>query len=380
MQSAQTEMTGIKRLIFSHFADRDRPTLVFIGGIHGNEPSGALALQRVFSLHPNRYSGNVYALAGNLRALRENRRYIDQDLNRAWLRPVLGELEQRELSASDPSEWNDLKALNDSVLGIIQKHGHRQLVFIDLHTTSSSSCPFLPFNDALMNREVAERFKVPLILGIEEYLEGSFMSYINDLNFPALAFEAGSHADPASIDRHEAFILLCMHYCGVAALQPGELQKYQAQLDCGEAVAHGFYEILHRHAVAEASQFQMQPGYSNFDSVQSGELLAIDHGERIMAPMTGRIFMPLYQDQGNEGFFIIHRVSSFWLRASAILRKWQFQRILAWLPGIHKHPVKARTYLANPRVTRIFHREIFHLLGFRMRRTSEHEIELIQRD
>jgi len=221
---------------------------------------------------------------------------------------------------------------------------------------------------------------VPLILGIEEHLEGSFMSYINDLDFPALAFEGGSHSDPESESKHAAFVRLTMHHYGICKLTKNQLNAFNRLLSKEHEVPAGFYEILHRHEVSDAALFKMELGFNNFDRIHSGQLLAMDRGKRIVAEKTGRIFMPLYQDQGDDGFFVIRKVSRFWLEASALLRKLHLQKMVMRLPGVRPHPTKARTYIANPRITRFLHREIFHLLGFRIRHRSEKEIILIQRD
>ena len=48
------------------------PTLIVIGGLHGNEPSGVEAMQRVASAiapAPGRVRGDLVMLAGNVRAL-----------------------------------------------------------------------------------------------------------------------------------------------------------------------------------------------------------------------------------------------------------------------------------------------------------------------
>jgi len=371
-------MTDLPRCLFQHVAGDQYPTLVFIGGLHGNEPAGVQALQQVFGVNGQKLSGNVYALIGNRIALAENQRFVEIDLNRAW---TAEDFAKAALNTSEElDEWSELADLKEQITAIIARHGHRKLVFFDLHTTSAESCPFLPFNDALMNRAVAEKFPVPLILGIEEHLQGSFMSYINDLDFPALAFEGGSHHDPASVERHAAFIRLSMHHFGVLRMSQEEINGLNTVLQPGHSINPGFYEILFRFAVEENSGFEMQPDYRNFQVISSGELLAQNHQGNVYALQSGRIFMPLYQNKGSDGFFIVRPVSAFWLRLSAVLRRLRIQRLVVYLPGVRRHPNRVRVYLANPRIARFLHREIFHLLGFRIKPLASGELMLIQRD
>jgi succinylglutamate desuccinylase len=55
----------------------------------------------------------------------------------------------------------------------------------------------------------------------------------------------------------------------------------------------------------------MVPGFINFQPVEKGTVLAIHNDEKVSSPYTGNIFMPLYQDQGADGFFIIERTDKY---------------------------------------------------------------------
>ncbi len=63
--------------------------------------------------------------------------------------------------------------------------------------------------------------------------------------------------------------------------------------------------VVHRHAVVPASGFVMEPGFRSFDAVRMGTLMAMDRTGPIRAPDDGMVFLPLYQDQGADGFFVI---------------------------------------------------------------------------
>ena len=63
-------------------------------------------------------------------------------------------------------------------------------------------------------------------------------------------------------------------------------------------------QIEYRHAINKQDQFKMLPGFSNFQEVSKGEHLADDRNGPVLSPMDGLIVMPLYQETGNDGFFI----------------------------------------------------------------------------
>ena len=63
------------------------PTLICVGGVHGNEPAGVRALDEILEALGSRsdaVSGEFVALAGNRTALAHGRRFMGRDLNRAW--------------------------------------------------------------------------------------------------------------------------------------------------------------------------------------------------------------------------------------------------------------------------------------------------------
>ena len=185
------------------------PTVVFFAGIHGNEFAGVHALIEVFSrLSEDDINGTVYGIAGNLPALEKSQRYLEEDLNRIWTKErieVLPSKTERSIEENEQSEM--LEILND----ILRLH-KGPLYFIDFHTTSSKTIPFITINDALINRIFSKKFPVPIVLGIEEYLHGPLLSYINALGYVSLGFESGQHDDEqARIEQH----FLCISNIGV---------------------------------------------------------------------------------------------------------------------------------------------------------------------
>jgi succinylglutamate desuccinylase len=64
-------------------------------------------------------------------------------------------------------------------------------------------------------------------------------------------------------------------------------------------------KFLYRQAVASDSEFFMLPGFVNFMPVKKGQPLARTRHGIIESPFDGLILMPLYQNQGDDGFFIV---------------------------------------------------------------------------
>jgi hypothetical protein len=72
-------------------------------------------------------------------------------------------------------------------------------------------------NDSLINRKFSTQNPVPMILGIEEYLDGALLSYINDLGYVSFGYEAGQHDDIASLENQIAFIYLSIVFAEVVS-------------------------------------------------------------------------------------------------------------------------------------------------------------------
>jgi hypothetical protein len=342
------------------------PTAVFTAGIHGNEPSGVIALQEVFdelSAQSIHVKGNIYMLAGNIQALTAHKRYIREDLNRIWTNERL-----KALSKSTPTELKDEALeqyeLNKEINRIIST-ASGPLYFMDLHTTSSPTIPFMTVNDSLLNRKFTKQFPVPTILGIEEYLSGPILSYMNEEGYVAFGFEGGQHENPQAITNHKAFIYLSLYFSQVIDLEQEEIYEYINILKPNNTQLIKAFEIYHRHKIKENEAFKMEPRFKNFQFLDKDVHIATSKGREIRTTRSGRIFMPLYQAQGSEGFFAIQRIPSFFLWVSRIIRRTGFHNLFVQLPGITPSN-KLGHYQVNRKKARFLTKQLIHLFGYRI--------------
>lgn len=365
---------GARRRAADHLLGRFRgsasgPLLVCLGGIHGNEPAGVTALERVLAVLARErrpFDGELVALRGNLAALERRLRFVREDLNRIWTLPRIGALrEDGGPEGPDVTEQAELLALLDDLIDGRDRPVH----VVDLHTTSSESAPFLTFSDTLRNRDFAREFPVPFVLGLEEELEGTLLDYVNHLGHVAVGVEGGSHRDPESVDNLEAAVWLAVVAAGNMEPEdvPG-LAAHRRRLRKAGADLPDIFEVRYRHALRPGDGFRMDPGFRNFEPVRRGQPLARDRRGRIRAQESGRLFLPLYQAQGDEGYFLVQPVAPFWLTVSAWLRRLPFERLARWVPGIRPHPGRGETVVVDPRLARPLVVNLFHLLGFRRER------------
>jgi succinylglutamate desuccinylase len=237
---------------------------------------------------------------------------------------------------------------------------------LDLHTFSGPGSAFAILDDTLPNREMAMDFPVPLVLGLEEELSGTLASHLTAQGVTVLGFESGQHDDPDSVDGAEAAIWLALDSCG---LLEGESRRRAENarnfLKERSASSVGIVEVLYRHPIDSLNGFAMVPGFESFQSVVEGQLLGKGSDGAILAPRPAMLLMPLYQDQGEDGFFLVREIRPVWLPISATMRSWRLERYLHWLPGISRDPDRDDTFTVDRRVARFFALRLFHLLGFR---------------
>ncbi|MGS2725735.1 succinylglutamate desuccinylase/aspartoacylase family protein [Psychroserpens sp. BH13MA-6] len=344
------------------------PTMVFFAGLHGNETAGVFALEATLkTLNPEIINGTIYGVSGNLKALEKNQRYLDVDLNRLWTKSQLEARQSHSELNSEEIERNDVF----QVLKAIIASNSGPFYFIDFHTTSSKTLPFITINDALINRKFSKLFPVPIVLGIEEYLNGPLLSYINELGYVSLGFESGQHDEKEAVDNCVTFIHLSLVFTEMLSKEnsPQFLNHYQNLQRNAQSIAK-IFEVTYLHQIKQGETFTMEPGFKSFQPVKKGTLLAVCDGKKITSPVSARLFMPLYQPKGAEGFFIIRPIQPFILFLSAILRRLKFDNLLAILPGISWLNSDKNGLKVNLGIARFYAKSIFHLLGYRNRQIS----------
>lgn len=359
------------------------PTLLCTASLHGNEPAGTGALERVFRTLQERgplLRGEFIGLVGNLEAISLGKRFVDSDLNRHWSPAKVAALRARRAGAFEDAEDHEAAALLaeiDSAIGRARGPVH----CLDLHTTSGPSPPFATAMDTLRNRRFALRFPVPHVLGLEEHIDHTLLDHLDSEGHITLGFEGGQHDDPLSVDYCEAAIWIALAETGILAEPHRVASVPGARKRLADATRHlpRVVEVKYRHGLRPGDGFEMLPGFVSFQTIAEGEPLARDSQGELRSPERGGILMPLYQRQGDDGFFVISKFSPFWLSLSAILRRLRIDALLPILPGVHRDRARSGTLRIDQRVARFYALEIFHLLGYRKKRIDGNQLVVSRR-
>ena len=119
--------------VIGQFSEKKRsPTLVFIAGIHGNETSGIYAIKKVLnSIKKENISlqGNVYAISGNMNALKKGIRFEKEDLNRIWTHQQIKKIKSKKTTNS--FEEKEQLTLYE-IVKLILSEENGPFIFLDL--------------------------------------------------------------------------------------------------------------------------------------------------------------------------------------------------------------------------------------------------------
>ncbi len=272
--------------------------LLCIGAMHGNEKAGIEALNLAKSVlqKPNLNSGRVIGIKGNIKAIEKNQRYIDVDLNRIWT------LENILNPNFTIYEHQQLIEIYDYIDDLFFQYGPR-LVILDLHTFSSEG-GFFGF--AAKNKQsfkFLSKIGVPVIKGLSDNLEGTALEFWGNKGLVSFAFEGGNHLSEIAPHNLCTVIFKSAEQLGIIKkeLIPEPYKNFKQKIKV--KLPH-YLTLTYRHGVKAGDNFKMLEGFTNFQTVQEGQLLAKDKNGNILAPLSGYLLMPLYQPKGEDGFFI----------------------------------------------------------------------------
>jgi succinylglutamate desuccinylase len=278
------------------------PSFVVVAGVHGNEPAGIEAGQRVLDrvAAQGELRGELVVLAGNVAALRCGARYLQRDLNRSWTDAQIARLSGKDpasLHAEDREQHELLAAL-----GAVQARARGVLVLADCHTSSAPGIPFVLYGASPAQRAFVQGFPIPVISGIVEQVEGVLSEFIGKRGWVTFSVEGGQHDAAVSRDSLEAIVWLSLRQARMIE-DHAEAARATQLLDDLRGDLPRIVEVVSRHAITAEDAFVMERGFRNVDRISKGQLLARDRRGEVRAQENGVVVLPLYQKLGNDGFF-----------------------------------------------------------------------------
>lgn len=156
------------------------PQIAIIGGIHGDEPSGVHIIHLLEKyLSNNSINGSVKLIIANERAIVENTRYIEKDVNRSFPGDLDSDIYEERLAAQI---FNEIK---DSVF------------VLALHSTRSSPPPFAIYSKLTdTNKKLIKNMQVDYAVDCSELTDDTLDKHFDD----AITLECGKQNSKEAIN------------------------------------------------------------------------------------------------------------------------------------------------------------------------------------
>ncbi len=253
---------------------RTGPQLLMLGGVHGDEPCGTVALDR---LAQELSSGQIELTAGRLtlvpranpKAGAANERYKDINLNRV--------MQKHE----NPHHYEHFIANS-----ICQHVDHVDLV-LDLHAVTAPSAPFTFLDwDTPATRSWIKALNVPYALtGWDALYPGetgsTTISYANGKGKTALVVECGQKTNPTTADIAYRIARLTLAHLGLTGPYADDTPPAQTKI------------VRMTKVVWKETEGKLTGAFENFSPVTAGQVLAqLDNGSTLTADADGVIIMP----------------------------------------------------------------------------------------
>lgn len=308
----------IKREIGRYEGENTDLLICAIGAMHGNESAGVLALRALFDMleaEPHRnphftFKGRLVGILGNVQAYERRIRYVKKDLNRQFTPDCMSIFSEKNtppqypLFFEDLERWQLLKFLKKE----IDNCQPQKIVILDLHTTSAEGGIFSIVAEDTQSLDIAKTLYAPVVQGFIKGIGGTTLHFFNTQNLGvptvAISFEAGQHTDPLSVERTIAWLVNALR--GIGAVAPHDVEnRHEVLLKKYAEKLPKTVQLIGSHRIMPDDKFKMLPNFQNFQPIKKGEILATDRNGNICAPEDCMILMPLYQPQGEDGFFLV---------------------------------------------------------------------------
>ena len=239
-------------------------TVAIFGGIHGNEKVGVKMID-ILRKKLEVQAGTVCLVYGNPKAIKQNKRFIEKNLNRCFKKGNKGE------TLEDKRAMELMKILDECD------------ALLDLHAFPNSQGE--PF--AICEQEafdIAEKFNVPVISsGWGKTEPGATEGYMYNNGKIGIGIECGSDRvgnRTESLERAKFVTDIFLKYFGCIN---GKIIIDNASKK---------YVKVFKAIIRKSKNFKFSRNYKNFDSLKEGEIFAIENRKKFIAKKDECIVLP----------------------------------------------------------------------------------------
>ena len=241
------------------------PEVAIVGGIHGDEPCGVEAIERLLAEPPGG-DDPVQLIVANERAIEEAVRYTERDLNRSFPGDPESDAYEERLAAE----------ITEAVSGRLT---------LALHSTQSSAVPFMVVDriDDL-TRVLAHALSVHAIVDTSQFIDGRLFASTRTIEVECgLQGSAGAAEAAERLSREyiEATATLAEIHSQVDRSEAAsKLADYEGELDAASGSIPAF-RLVHQIEKAPGETYDVTA--ENFEEVPAATPFAAIDGDPIVA-------------------------------------------------------------------------------------------------
>lgn len=238
---------GIHRRMRVEQLGEGTPEIAIVGGIHGDEPCGKRAVEALVAESPA-VERPVKLVVANEEALAIDRRYVDEDLNRAF-------------PGAPDGDTHESRLAHDLLAEI------RDCTVVSLHSTQSYAAPFALVDEVDgLARTICTRLTIEAVVEAARFSEGRLIDYPG-----VMELECGLQGSEQAADNA---ILLSREFLVATGVLPGDDEPL-----VGREVP--VYRMTRQVPKPAGSQYEVFA--ANFERVDAGEVFAATDEDELVA-------------------------------------------------------------------------------------------------
>jgi succinylglutamate desuccinylase len=244
-------------------------TVAIFGGVHGNEKVGIKMID-ILRKNLKIEAGTVYLVYGNPEAIKQNKRFVEKNLNRCFKKDSQG------------------KTIEDKRARELMRVMDRCDALLDLHSfTNPNGAPFIICEKDEF--KIIKNFSLEIITYNWEKLSGSLSgstaAYMKKQKKLAIGIECGSHKKikiglKNATDAVDNFLTFF------------KLLKSGANLSAGLQNNTKRYIKIKKVIIRKNKDFKFSREYNNFDKLKEGEIFAREDNKKLIAKKNECIVLP----------------------------------------------------------------------------------------
>ena len=252
-------------------------TSVILVGVHGNEKCGIDAMAKILpTLKINK--GRVLIGYGNPKAIKQNVRFVEANLNRMF--------KSDDLITEDEKNSYEYERAQ-----FIKKYFDQADALLDIHASFTPvSQPFVICESNA--KDVAKYLPIDIVVsGFDEFEPGGTEYYMNIVGKIGVGVECGYLGNPMSTQIAEQSILA---FLAVQGHIKKDLKVYKKS----------FIKIYDLYKT-KTDNFELSKKFEDFEKVSKNQVIGIDGKDKIITPRDGVILFARNRDKIDEEAFLL---------------------------------------------------------------------------